>query len=217
MAATTADKELFFGRRFRGGVRFRTLCADCNNGLGGKEDKALIDFSQRIRRLVESPIRMAPWATISAKPNLIYRGLLAHLVSANDRGIRTRFDIDARRLFFRKLPLGLSPWSLFYWVYGGASLFLMRNAHYAIWSPRVKVVTMQIIKIYPLAFMFVQEPWFLGVPNMRSFLWRKDEEEVDLPIELRRSDSHPHWPASVSEGNSILLGGGSFGLIGERG
>jgi hypothetical protein len=54
LAASTANKDLISGRRFHGGVRFRTLCADCNNGLGGKEDKTIAAFFAGVKKLVES-------------------------------------------------------------------------------------------------------------------------------------------------------------------
>ena len=216
LTTSTANTDLFFGRRFNGGVRFRTLCSDCNNGLGGREDKAIGAFFERIRKLVESPLIIESNVNVMAKPNLIYRGLLAHLVSANDNGVPSGFDLEARELFFGKRNLNQSSWNLFYWMYTGSKLFLMRDAYHTVWHPRVKLVPIHVLKFFPLAFMFTQEPWFLGLPNMRLFLRPKDVEEIDVPIDLGRRDTHPFWPVTASPHNMILLGGNSFGLIGER-
>jgi hypothetical protein len=92
----------------------------------------------------------------------------------------------------------------------------MRNAYRAIWHPTVELHPIHVLKFYPLAFMFTQEPWFYGLPNMRSFLRARDDEEVNVPIELSRSESHPFWPVTAEPNNLILLGGDSFGLIGAR-
>lgn len=102
LTSATGDKDLIFGRQSRGGIRFRTLCKECNNGLGGREDKALLDFFERTSKLTNSPLILSPLMRISAKPNLIYKSLLAHIVAANDTGIPTAFDIEARNLFSGK-------------------------------------------------------------------------------------------------------------------
>jgi hypothetical protein len=216
LAASTANQDLVYGRKFRGGVRFRTLCQDCNNGLGGREDKAIVDFFSRVRKLVESPIILSPIIRVPAKPNLIFRGLLAHLVSANDSGVPSAFDSEAREIFFKRRSLNLSSLSLFYWIYVGDELFLMRNAYSTVWHPTIKLTPIHILKIFPLAFMFVQEAQFLGLSNMRSFLCSKDDDEVDVPIQLYRYEANPVWPAMPENNRIIFLAGDSFGLVGKK-
>ena len=39
---------------------------------------------------------------------------------------------------------------------------------------------------------------------------------MEVPIELGRKDGHPFWPAVATPNNLIMLGGDSFGLIGQR-
>jgi hypothetical protein len=153
LTAATEGKEMFQGRAFRGGLRFRTLCRDCNSGLGGREDKAIIDFFDRVRKLVESPIITSPIIRVPAKPNLIYRGLLAHLISANDSGVPCSFDSEAREIFFGRRDIRLSSWNLFYWIFTGSSIFLMRNAYHTQWHPSVEVTPIQILKSYPLGYV----------------------------------------------------------------
>ena len=144
------------------GFCFGPLCRDCNSILGGKEDKAIGDFFERVRKLVESSIVIEGDVRVTAKPNQLYKGLLAHLVSANDNGLSSAFDLEARELFFGRKSLNLSSWSLFYWLFTGTSIFLMRHAYFAIWRSRVKLIDMVVLKLYPLGFVFVQWPWFGG-------------------------------------------------------
>jgi hypothetical protein len=140
---------------------------------------------------------------VTTRPNKLYKGLMAHLVAANDNGIPNPFDMEARELFFGRRALRWSTWSLFYWVFTGPELFIMRNAYHTIWHPTVELRPMMLLKLYPLAFMFVQEPWFIGVPNMRLFLRDRDDEDAEIPIELWRKDSHPFWPAVVTPTTSL--------------
>jgi hypothetical protein len=216
LANAAGDKELLFGREFRGGIRFRTLCAECNNGLGGREDKALADFFERVLKRVDSPLILNQIMRIPAKPNLIYRALMAHIIAANDSGVPNGFDAEGRNIFFGKQSLGLSTWNLFYWIYTGSSIFLMRNAYYATWNP-VEVIPIQVLKCYPLAFMFAQKPWFGGLPNLLQFVRIKDDEEVELPILMYARDGHEAWPVVPSASTLMLMAGDSFGLIGAKG
>jgi hypothetical protein len=214
--AASGDQELISPRRFRSGIRFKTLCAECNNGLGAKEDKTISTFFERVKKLVESRIILTSTMKVATKPNELYKGLMAHLVAANDNGIPTAFDIEARDLFFGRKALRLSTWSLFYWVFVGHELFIMRNAYHTVWHPTVELRPMMLLKLYPLAFMFVQEPWFMGVPNMRMYLRDRDNEDAELPVQLWRRDNHSFWPAMATPNSMIMLGGDSFGLIGRR-
>ena len=109
-----------------------------------------------------------------------------------------------------------STWSLFYWIFVGRELFIMRNAHHTVWHPTVELRQMIVLKLYPLGFMFVQEPWFMGVPNMRSYLRKRDDEDAELPIEFWRRDNHPFWPVVATPKSSIMLGGDTFGLVARR-
>lgn len=73
MVESTANKDMYFGRSFRGGVRFRTLCAACNNGLGGNEDKEIIAFFERVTKSVESRIIQPQIVRIPARPTYLLR------------------------------------------------------------------------------------------------------------------------------------------------
>jgi hypothetical protein len=214
-ALSAKNRETFYPRHFKGGLKFKTLCKDCNGGLGGQEDKALGDFYERVTKLVESSILMgAPIVKLAAKPNLIYRALLAHLVSANDSGIPCSFDDEVREIFSGKRALRDCTWNLFYWLYLGDNLFVMRNVYYMMWHPRVILRPMFILKLYPLAFLLTQESWFVGCPNARKFLCRSEEEEVELPLQVFRCDLDPVWPAMASDKNMLMAGGSTFGLVG---
>jgi len=60
----------------------------------------------------------------------------------------------------------------------------MRHAYHCVWHPRVKITSIHLLKFQPLAFMFVREPFFLGFPNMRSYLQANDDNEVEVLSDL---------------------------------
>jgi hypothetical protein len=183
---------------------------------GGSHDKEIAAFHEKARKIVESPIILPPIKRIPAKPNLLIKGLLAHLVSANDSGIPNSFDDEARELFFGRQSLHLSSWNLFYWVYSGSELFLMRDAFLFNWQPTIEAFPAQVLKIYPLGFMFTRKPNFFGLPNMFLFVQPNDQQETELPLYVYRRENHPAWPIVPDPDGIIFLHGGSYGLIARK-
>jgi hypothetical protein len=157
MSRVSGNDEAVGSRRFPSGFRFKTLCSECNNNLGAREVKALVDFAQQVRKIVEFPLLLYPLMRVPAKPNLIIRGLFAHMAGANDYGMPSLFDDEARAIFHNKTSLRLSSWNLFYWIYLGRDLFLARSLFHTSWSPSLEVYEMFIMKIYPLAFLFIKK------------------------------------------------------------
>lgn len=216
MTSVTANRDLILGRSFRNGLKFRTLCASCNNGLGGREDKAIGHFFDSVRKIIESPIAIQSTIRIAAKPNQLYKGLLAHMISANDNGIPTSFDIEGREVFSGRKTVGQSSWNLFYWIYDGPDIFLMRNARVFLWHPTVRLIPLCVLKIYPLGFVFTQEPWFFGLPNVRWYTRAKDDDEFDLPVPFHRVDRSPIWPVQTGDQNAIIAASDTYGMVATK-
>ena len=91
----------------------------------------------------------------------------------------------------------------------------MRNVYHTIWNP-LEISPIQILKAYPLAFMFVQKPWFLGLPNLLQFVRPHDDEEIDVPLFTYKRDRHAVWPAIPTGNTLMLLAGDSFGFVGNK-
>jgi len=177
----------------------------------------LADLFNAVRKLVEAPILLTTRTiNVAAKPNLVFRGLLAHLASANEDALSCPFDREAQDIFLNRIEVRQSSWNLFYWLYLGKQLVLMRNMYHMTWSPNVEVRPMFLLKLYPLAFLFLKESWFMGLPNVRKFFVEKDEAETDIPIPVLAHDPHPLWPATTSDRNTVISAGNTFGLIGSR-
>ena len=58
-ALSTRNGDVYYPRHFKGGLKFKTLCRDCNSSLGGREDKAIGDFFGQVRQRIKSPIVLA--------------------------------------------------------------------------------------------------------------------------------------------------------------
>lgn len=214
IVASTVRNSQHFPRKFANGLRFRTLCRDCNSRLGGGPDKEIMRFYQAVEKIVQTPFSVPHIVMIAARPNLILKGFFAHFVSATERRMDSPFDIDARDLFFGRKNLRQTKFNLFYWIYLGASQFLIRDAFLGDFSRGMRVTWTQVIKIFPLGVIIADQPSFRGLPNLRNYQQPRDDQETEVPLLVFARESHPTWPIHPDNSNVVLLGGaGSSGLI----
>ena len=209
---------MYFPRHFKGGLKFKTLCADCNSKLGGREDMALQSFFEQVRKLVEAPILLGtPVIKVVAKPNLLFRGLMAHLASANDSGMPCAFDDEAREVYFSKGPLGKARGTSCPWLYLGQPQSLhdaQRVLHDM--ASHGKSITHVPAQALPACLPSFAGYLVHGVSGHRKFICPRDEGEAELPIQVFQYDADAFWPATRSNRNIILGGGDTFGLVGSR-
>lgn len=100
------------------GVKYRTLCKDCNGVLlGGRYDKTLNDFTRCVGHFIETTCPLPHTASFTTKPARLLRALFGHLLAAKAEVEHTKPD-EAMRCFVLN-PKALIPQELnvFYWVY----------------------------------------------------------------------------------------------------
>lgn len=213
LASASYDGEGLLKRRFKNGLSFRTLCADCNSRLGGCEDKVLEKFFNDARKTLSSNIIFpSPFTRITTKPNLLIRGVLAHVATSNDSGMRTTFSDDVSALFFRKVPLRTFPWNVFLWPYVGNAQTVIRDIGLVDFvSHRTDVV--QVLKLAPLGFVMTANPHFGGLARLNTWITNHDDEEREIPYILSHGESHPHWPAHPGDTGAAIFSSKSTSVI----
>ena len=149
------------GRYSQNGVKFRTLCASCNNHILGKKlDPYLNDKKKKIIGYVTTNIVIPEIINIKAKPNLITRAVLGHMLAI---GINQKVTSDLEQGIANyvlgvdsSIPDGIE---MYYWVYPYRKQILIRNSAIGRLG-EVKehgVINFWCIKYFPLAFMVTLE------------------------------------------------------------
>ena len=101
------------------GVKYRTLCARCNNALlGGRYDPLLIDFTKRVSDLLASDLVLPAIMTVPTKPALLMRAIWGHLAAVGvDRYAKGPRTEEWRDFFLGEtLPVPAGT-SFYYWIY----------------------------------------------------------------------------------------------------
>ncbi len=117
-------------RRSQNGVKFRTICATCNNArLGAKYDPELKRVANVIGQLAraqaEADLRLPPSLRVSVRTHYLIRGIIGHLLAAvepRDRskprsGFDAGFHRHLREYFLdESIPLPKTV-RVYYWLY----------------------------------------------------------------------------------------------------
>lgn len=69
-------------RSSQNGVKFRSLCATCNNHhLGHTYDPELISFTDQVTHFLKSSVTLPPSTTVRIRPGYVTRAVLGHLLA----------------------------------------------------------------------------------------------------------------------------------------
>ena len=114
-----ADQPKRKGRLSQNGVKYRTLCAECNNKfLGHKYDPEFIKFANEVSLFLKSQIHLPSIMRVSVKPQRIMRSLLGHMcaqgVNRYEKGRMTKPISDYFLNPEKQLPEEIK---IYYWVF----------------------------------------------------------------------------------------------------
>lgn len=112
------------------GVKYRSLCADCNNRLlGGEYDLALIDMAHEVTRLVTSELYLPRTSTIRITPQRVARSVLGHMAAQGvDRFSKGNITTPLRDYILDAMLPMLPDIRMQYWVYPHRPRMLIRDA-----------------------------------------------------------------------------------------
>lgn len=145
-------------RILQSGIKFRSLCSDCNNKrLGQKYDPALNRFSHRVAQIlrVRDRIILPPRIDVEFRPQLLVRSVIGHLLAAEIRDNmavppRPVPMLDSMKEFFLDEAMNLSPeFRLYFWPYPATRQTILRGV--GVFSGGHTIVG-DFLKYFPVAF-----------------------------------------------------------------
>jgi hypothetical protein len=187
-------------RHSQNGVKFRTLCADCNNRLlGGLYDPELKKVSAAVTRLVNARYRanleLPCEVRVPVKTHKLVRGLVGHALAAHPSADQTKplpgfdkgFFRDLRDYFLvTSLPIPPSL-KIMYWPYPSHTQRIVPGL--SLLKPKSDRVMLGVLmKFFPVAFYLVNSnlsTWELAVPRIQGNCCNDVKCEVDLIIDLK--------------------------------
>jgi hypothetical protein len=204
-----AEKPTRNTRKSQNGVKYRTLCSRCNNGLlGTKYDPAFISFVSNVGGFLRTKIQLPRIINVPSQPQKLMRAVLGHLSAQGVNRYDHGKDTEPLRDYFidESLPLPNNI-DIYYWVYPYKSQVQVRDCCYM--DIRIgEPVIIWFIKFFPIAFLVTwDKPQELNIqfPNLDEWRNAGIEEEIEIPVHLDRI-APQFWPETPMEHSVVTYG-----------
>jgi hypothetical protein len=197
----------FRPRPDQNGVKFKTICSDCNNLLGTKYDRALSDFARRIESFVDSNLELPDSFEVECLPNAVMRSILGHLLAAKTETDDVAIDRLIRPSIIDPATPVHDDIHVLYWVYPYEETVILRDfCMPAIRGRFQDVGFFNLIKFYPLAFLVTHQlASYEGLSSLHQFNQLLPSKKSNIQINLR-STKQSRFPEECSDGNLLAVG-----------
>jgi len=194
------------------GLKFRTLCRDCNSMLGAW-DNALGGFAAQVKSVIIPAVVLPDLVTLTVRPGAVLRSVLGHVVAAKVQDDKVTTDQKIRDYLLGSN--GLDPAIKVYcWPYPAGVTVVSRDFTFVDVegeggkSPGL----ISVVKFHPLAFCVLdghdqlKEAQYLT--ELHGFANTDPRDEATVQIRIR-PPVYPPWP-ETAHGNHLVLGGRTY-------
>jgi hypothetical protein len=197
------------GKLFQNGVKYRSICAQCNNvHLGANHDRVLIDFSNSIANQLVSSSLATPFIYVTTYPQKLIRAVIGHICAqGEDRYNKGPLTEEFRDYFLDQtlpLPSGIR---VYYWLFPFSNHVITRDSAYCDLRSG-ESAHFWLMKFYPIAFMVTwnaSNKINFKVANFEA--WRSTPVNIAANIPLLITPLiHPMWPEAPTYESIVMYG-----------
>lgn len=201
------------GREFQQGVKFRSLCRNCNgNLLGGEYDPSLVDLSNKVSSYLNSLVALPSITTFTTSPGRVIRSVLGHILALNiERFPRGEFGDAAANLVLNPEEPIPEELGVYYWLYPFWDQVAIRHFGLLVHFGAPPLVV-SLIKFMPLAFMITWNPergFKIPFPNMADFAIGSGDHLADITVHFSNIP-HQRYPEAPDKNGATLHGNESY-------
>lgn len=189
------------------GVKYRTICKECNEKIGRKFDPVLNGFARGVGNILKSDLILPSTIYYKTKPYLLIRAILAHLLAAKADIDKVTTDEQIRNFIFDENASIPEEINIFYWVHPYTNTVIIRD----IAMPAVRgkfgggVGFFSIFKYFPIAYLLTNLKRYEGLSELTFYRNSKPQDIIDIPINLKDIRGS-EWPEIVDDENMVAGG-----------
>lgn len=207
------DTSKDFIKEFQNGVKYRSICNQCNNSLlGGRYDKELEKFTQLVDRNLTTNVILPNSINIKINANMVCRAICGHFLAA-----KNFFDKSIKEQHIREYVLNenLCPpenFKLLYWIYPYSTIFVMRDFFVKSNNEGYPCPDgiISLMYSFPIGYLLVyNNENDCGIDNLFRYCSNKIGEEAIIKINRRSyyfENSNKRrdflWPCNLSGGEN---------------
>ena len=187
------------------GVKYRTICSDCNSKLGTEFDPELNKLNKTLIEFLQSSSVLPKYSMIKVKPVRLMKAVLAHLLTAKHNIDEVVTDKNIRETLFLDNISIPDDLHIHYWIYPFDCTVIMRDfvlpAEQGNYS---NCALANMIKYFPLAFIVSDKENFRELESLSQYRNLEIDNEVNLKIDLGKMQDLD-WPERVDENNIVFM------------
>ena len=207
LVASPEESHKYF--ESQNGVKFRTICSDCNNALGRSFDPVLNEFALSVGRMLNTSLVLPERVFMKTKPNRLVRSIFGHLLSSKSEREDTVSDQLMRSVVLDISKPVPSDLQVFYWVHPYSYIVVIRDVGMpAVRGVFKEIAIFSILKYFPVGYLVTSLSAYEGLDSLSHYLSTNIDDEQDIPIFLKKA-RHAEWPEMIDPGN-MMFGGQSI-------
>ena len=186
------------------GLKFKTICSECNNLLGAKFDEALNEFVNNVAKIASSPYNVLESFSVEVNPTRVIKAVLAHLLAAKTGECNTTYDKKIRQYIFddgAKLP---SEFKLYYWYYPYDTVVISLDK-FAYDMESGSSAFFSVLKYYPIAFLLLCDTTMADKTfcELTKYNHNRMDERVRIPFNFKKRPGN--FPESIQHTSCCLV------------
>ncbi len=189
---------------YKKGIKYRSICSDCNNALLGENDKYYSKFAGDIFNAINEA-KTKPW--ITTKISKVCKAVLGYFLAAkNSYDEYCVIDKTIRDYLLGKIDK--PKCKLFYWIYPYDTVNVARDISLVnVHGGYIPKGTISIMACCPVGFLLTDENGSLpGSVDLISLITDDEEQEIKLLIDVQsafytgtRKLKHYLWPCNIGD------------------
>ena len=195
------------------GVKYRTICKQCNELMGVEYDPHLNALAREVGTYIKSAIKLPEQINIETDIQRVMKGILGHMVAAKVNVENSNFDRLARTYVLDKEAKLPDDIYIHYWMYPYDISATIRDV--AIATPKadgnLDLNIVQIMKYFPIAYIAGEQERYRQLSSLSKYRNLEINDVVEFKLNIKRKEK-PFWPEEpLDEENSVLVVGKSGG------
>ena len=169
-------------KKFQSGIKYRSICQECNNVVLGENDKVFQEFVTDIDKQLHTPLVLRR-ILVSVKINRLCRAMIGHTLAAKNLYDRVIPDQKMREYVLNPARK-LQDLYLYVWLYPYNSIVIARDFVTSGFTKdsHPKGMVSAVIASYPIAYMVCDEPAMCGVDDLSRYTTENLDDLIDVPV-----------------------------------
>ncbi len=199
----------------RNGIKFRTICEECNNTkLGSECDPALGQFTAQWWDIIRTRLHLPRSYSVDFYPYKVIRAIIGHSLAMKLHYEENVLDLALRRFWNAPDVECITDFSIFFWPHSYDRIAIAPEIMKTVIPHDYRTnVLMTVLKFPPILFIIAQCD---DLPNgLRiSDWWTNDPDCIKhIPLSMVYTIPSEGWPEDIDDGTVLLGGANLFRLL----